>query len=184
MNLRRVIRIGRLEFFYNFALRWRRGVYTIGIYDICKDGKHILFLDYDTFRWDWLIDELKFLQNKYKLSDFYIFESSAGSYHAVCFDKLPNYELHLILRETNVDESFYNAVHFDYGSRVLRLFPKGKKAPPRFVKCLESRYNRREKSLDHIETFELNYGIRVKNRVKGVSLGQVYLIKYYTEHSV
>lgn len=183
MQLKKSFRIGRFELGYSIRCTIRKGAYTVGIYDLCKDGKHVIFLDYDTFRWEWLIDELAYLQDKYLLSDFYIFSSSLDSYHAVCFDKLVNCELQDVLRETNIDESFFNSVRFDYGARVLRLFPKGKISAPKFSNVIISKHNTRQKSLDHIKAFELHYGIKNINKRNAVELGKTYFIQYYTERT-
>ena len=157
---------------------------TIGVYDICKNGKHVLFLDYDKFRFEWLVNEIKYLQKKYKLSDFYIFKSSSYSFHAVCFDMLSNYLHTRVLMETNIDDSFLNAMRFDYGSRVLRIFPKGRTDKPQFLKIIKSRFNKHPKSLDHIKLFENNYNIKVENKRGGISLDEIYLINYPTELNV
>ena len=183
MKLQRKLNIGRFHFSFTLKAYWKRGVITIGCYDLCPDSTHVIFLDYDKFRFEWILDELRYLQRKFKLSTFYIFESSRGSFHAVCFDKLRNYELHKLLQCTNIDESFYSASFWDYGSRVLRLFPKGEKPAPSLRLALRSKYHKRLKSLDHIELFEKNYGIKIDKR-NAERLGKVWMIKYRTEHGI
>jgi len=177
-------KVHRINFSFKLFVWTTPKTRTTGVYDICKNGRHILLLDYDKFRLEWLENEIKYLQQKYKLSDFYIFQSSQYSYHAVCFDMLENYLHNQILRQTNIDESFMNATKFDYGSRVLRIFPKGKTPKPKFLKTIKSRFNKYPKSLDHIELFEKNYDIKITNKTKAKKLGEIYLINYPTEVNV
>jgi len=110
--------------------------------------------------------------------------SSPYSYHAVCFDMINNHYHNKILMETNIDDSFLNAMRFDYGSRVLRVFPKGQTKKPKLLKTIKSKYNHYTKSLDHIKVFEYNYGIKIKNRKNGIKLDEIYLIDYPTELNV
>jgi len=183
-DLSKKLSLGRLNISFKLFFWITPKNRTLGIYDICKNGKHIVFLDYDKFRLEWLENEIKYLQNKYKLSDFYIFQSSPYSYHAVCFDMLSNFLHNKILMETNIDDSFLNAMRFDYGSRVLRVFPKGQTKKPKLLKIIKSINNQYQKSIDHIKAFEYNYDISIKNKKNGVNLDEIYLIDYPTEVNV
>ena len=53
-----------------FSLTHNRTAMAIGTYSICNDGKHVIYLDYDKFRIEWLKDELRYLQKEYNLSSF------------------------------------------------------------------------------------------------------------------
>ena len=66
---------------------------TAGYTSRCKDGKHVIMLDYDGLSLNEVIDEIKFLQKQFRLSNFFIWECDRNdSYHAVCLDKFPLYD--------------------------------------------------------------------------------------------
>ena len=164
---------------------------TIGIYDICMDGSHILFMDYDKFRLDWLEQELKKFQNEYKLSDFIILQSSETSFHAICFDKLIPSKHNQIIQLSNCDEAFRNAIRWDIGARVLRVSPKGRTEKPKYIKTIKSKYNIHKKSKPHIKFFQFNYDIPKINHKNSdleskstLDDGKVYIINYPTKKNV
>lgn len=157
-------RLGNLQIDWNLRVSYIRKGYAIGTYSICKDGKHCIYLDYDSFRIEWLLDELRGIRNKYMLSDFYIFCSSdKKKYHAVCFDKVNAKLYNLIIEESNVDALFkYNHL-FDYeNSRVLRFSGKGEVPMPEFFGVLKSKYHKRIKSFAHINFYKSVFQINDK----------------------
>ena len=184
MKLNQTLRVlnYRIQFYISFYKTSNKR--TIGIYDICSDSKHVLFLDYDKFRLDWLENELRWLQKTFILSDFIILESSEGSYHAVCFDKFDLYQHHKIIQTTNVDEAFRNAPRWDYGSRVLRVLPKGKTRKPKYITTIYSKHNLRLKSNAHLKFFKHHYDIPFLNNENNDGLGKVYLIDYPTKKNI
>lgn len=186
----------KMKLNYTFGIgRWRFQLFvnsyilskvrTQGIYDICEDGRHVVFLDYDRFKLEWLENEIHYLQNKFKLGDFIILESSENSYHAVCFDKLHPREHQKVIDQSNCDEAFKNAPRWDYGSRVLRAFPKGNTQKPKYMKIIQSIYNdNREKSKAHHKFFRLNYDIGDLRHQKLDNSVKVYLIDYPTRKGI
>lgn len=157
---------------------------TQGLYDICEDGRHVIFLDYDKFRLDWLESEIRYLQKKFKIGDFIILESSENSFHAICFDKLHPKQHQKILDQTNCDEAFKNAPRWDFGSRVLRTFPKGNTGKPKYIKTIHSKYNNKEKSKAHAKFFALNYNIFDLRVGKHDGSTKVFLIDYPTKKGI
>jgi len=141
--------------------------FAIGTYSICNDGKHIIYLDYDNFRFEWLIDELNYLRQRYKLSNFYIFRSSkvgGGKYkhHCVCFDKVTARVYNEIVMESNADMLFKNNGFFDFeNARVLRFSSKTKSSigMPYYHGFLESKYNNKQKSRGHINFYRKMFDI-------------------------
>lgn len=154
-------RLLNIQIDFLFRVSYAKKGWAIGTYSICKDGRHIIYLDYDNFRFEWLIEELKFLRDKYKLSDFYIFRSSgnAGKYkhHAVCFDKVTAKIYNNIVQDTNSDMLFKNNGMFDLeNARVLRFSGKVNSniAMPYLYGTLRSKYHKKQKSSAHINFYK------------------------------
>lgn len=59
-----------------------------GIQNVCKNDFYIPFFDYDITDYNAIRGELRYIQNRFFLSDIYIFNSKNG-YNAICLDKLP-----------------------------------------------------------------------------------------------
>lgn len=157
-----MIRIGNLIIQFSFKIDWIKKGFAVGTYSICKDGKHCIFLDYDNFRYEWMVSELKHLQKKYKLSHFYVFKSSEFNHHAVCFDKVNARIYNDIVQDSNCDVLFRNNGFFDLeNARVLRFTAKTKslKNMPYFYKIIKSKIDFYPKSSPHINFFRVIYGI-------------------------
>lgn len=155
---------------------------TLGVYDWVEGGGHVLFLDYDRMRWGWMIQELKRLQDEHNLSDFYLFESSPNSFHAVCVDVLTANEAQKVIMSSNCDESFKQAMFFDYRSRVLRCFPKGKTKKPNYLGVVK-RNSERVKSLGHLLFLEKHYKVKVNYEGVGGS-SRVWFVDYPTRKNI
>lgn len=118
------------------ARKRRNQEFSCGYTNRCKDGKYIIFLDYDNVELEWIENELKRLQIDFRLGDFYIFRSSEESYHAVCFDKI-SYSCYInILRNATVCQDYIN-VPMRWGRKIwtLRLTDKDD-VPIKFIKML------------------------------------------------
>jgi len=114
----------------------------------CHDGRYVLCLDYDRQPCEWIMQELKRLQQDFALGDFWIFESSKESYHAVCLDKLFYREMLEIMRCTTIDEK-YITVPVRFGKRIWSLRYSDKNGSSiRFVGRLRSTTTRQQ-SLAH-----------------------------------
>lgn len=159
-------------------------VRTAGIYDWIEEGKHVLFLDYDIMRYEWMLQELKYLQKKYNLSEFYIFESSKNSYHAICCDELTAIECQEIVLDSNCDESFKNAMFYDYRSRVLRCFPKGETKKPRYLATMKTnRKPERFKSLGHLLYIKKHFGAPINTEYHN-NKSRVWFVDYPTKKNI
>lgn len=186
MKINQTLNIGRWRFQFFISSYKISKVRTQGIYDICSDNsRHVIFLDYDKFRLDWLEAEIRYLQNKFKLGDFVILESSEDSYHCVCFDKMCGQEHQQVIDQSNCDLAFKNAPRWDYGARVLRIWDKGNTKKPKFLKIIKSIYHdNREKSNAHLKFFCLNYDIKDFRHENLDKTTKVYLIDYPTKKGV
>ena len=81
---------------------------VVGYTNRCQDGSYVIFLDYDNIEYEWLINEINYLQEMYRLGDFYIFSSSENCFHVVCLDKVPLEYYLKILRSSSVDPNYIN----------------------------------------------------------------------------
>jgi hypothetical protein len=136
---------------------------TIGIRNNAQ-GQYIIFLDYDNIILASLFDEIKYLQKKYELSNFYILKSSQkeNSYHCICLDKINYQTLRNIINETSCDEQYKTMPISLEHSWVLRILPKNKSLMPKLIKIIKSPYNKRNKSLAHYLFLKYHHGIKNK----------------------
>jgi len=143
----------------------RNTEHTIGLRNTTEDHKRLVFLDYDKMLLnEHLLPELKYLQNKHRLSDIYLFASSQveGNYHAICLDKMTAREWMKIINGTNVDQNYKNVpLHADNKSWVLRFIPKNKSEAPKIIKVLKSKHNKRKKSNAHRLFLNYNYDLKI-----------------------
>lgn len=177
----------KIDLGFTFRLEKKDFSYAIGTYSLCSDGKHCVYLDYDNFREEWLTSEIKFLIEKYKLSDFYIFISSSNldkvKFHAICFDKLTARYYNDIVMESNADMLFRNNSFFDLqNARVLRFSAKTESQinRPKFHKLIKSPYNLKQKSLSHITFYEKMFDIKIRNKSNNDNINDIGIIKYAT----
>jgi len=172
---------------FNFRIQRKDFAYAIGTYSMCSDGKHVVYLDYDNFREEWLFDEMKHLIKEHKLSDIYIFSSSetkkGRSFHCICFDKFKAREYNDLVMGTNADVLFRNNSFFDLqNARVLRFSAKTNSQinRPKLYKVIRSKYSIRPKSLSHILFYERMFGIEIKNKELNDGKNDIGIIKYAT----
>ncbi len=130
----------------------------IGISNRTQEGYYIPFIDYDGLDYDWVYRELRRLQLDFCLSEFYIFQSSKRSYHAVCFDKLTMAEYLNILTHSSCDPNFRN-VPLKYGKKQwnLRLSAKEDKPPKAVGRVSPMNDLIYRKSLSHLTFFSKKY---------------------------
>lgn len=140
--------------------------WTAGIRNYTNQGKVVLFLDYDEILLEeMLIPELKYLQEKYKLSDLYIIKSShkEHSYHVIGLDKLNARTWADILDESSCDQSYKRTpLILDHSSWVLRITEKGDTQSPKYLMTLKSKYQDREKSKAHYLFLKYHYNIEME----------------------
>ena len=156
------------------------------------DCRHVLFWDYDDCQQDRVIEDLRYLQEKYQLAEIYVFKSRpevktmvsipeccipeqfqdkkaqtieviTGSYHAFCLDKCSLYEANSILADSQCDYAFKKGARVDMSrSWTLRTFADEKRGKPEYVCTLESPYHEREQSSSHIAFVNRIYGLGIK----------------------
>ena len=125
--------------FYNAPNAW-----VMGYSSRCEDSRFVLFMDYDSMPLQDLLNELRFLQNKYCLGTFYIFKlDRVDSWHAVCLDKMSMLEAYTIMRDSSTDFAFTNSIkNLQTKSWVLRWGTKGRRHSPKFYMSINAKTKR------------------------------------------
>ena len=126
------------------------------------DGKYIVFLDYDRMPLEWVETELQRLQSDFSLGNFYVFESSKDSYHAVCFDKLTLGEYVTVLKNSSVDPKYID-VPLNWGKKIWTLRLTDKEKPIKFIKTILTPQFRktREQSNAHKQVVALLFDLKI-----------------------
>jgi hypothetical protein len=134
----------------------------LGITNLTKDGKWIVFMDFDGFQKDWLDCVIPQIQKLYFLSDAYLFQSSEHGFHIVTFDKFDIHTLVNILRSASCDPN-YVFVPLKYGLRLWTLRQNEKKGEkPKFIKIYKAPHRDfHSRSLAHMIAFEKIYNLKI-----------------------
>ena len=161
-------------------------IFSQGISSRCMDGKHILFFDYDDQDLTQIIDEIKFLQEEFKLSNAYIFElDRPDSYHAIILDKFSISDAYTILKESNIDYGYRESVKMVRGREwILRSAEKGNRNKPKYLKTIESNYNNKQISTAHKTFLELYYQIPTYKYKNEDNILKMAVINYETGNRV
>lgn len=126
----------------------------------CDDNKHVLFLDYDNVSPEIVFADLQNLSED--CTHFFIFATNEekdelgtyGNYHVVCTDKFYFTDIINLQSATHTDENHKKMVRRTrYRAWVLRLFEKGNRPKPKFIKFIKTQkeYEETEQSLAHIK---------------------------------
>ncbi len=158
---------------------------TIGIRNSSGKGmnQRVIFLDYDaTLFEEMLVPELKYLQDKYGLSDFVVLKSSQkpNCFHAVCFDNVSVSTWKDVVEESSCDENYKKPSLKDFRTSVLRISPKGSSDAPTFFSIVKSPFNNFVKSNAHFNFFVSNYGIPLERKGRFDDSNSVLLVEYTT----
>ena len=133
---------------------------TFGISNICEDRYLTLFMDYDNIKYEDLIRELKYLDQKFDISHFLILTTGNNKYHVISFEKFELPELSDIIHNSICDYSYKDSGIITKRGWKLRFTPKvdydGKvvKDKPEFVSIIDgSNIKKRKISRAHLEFF-------------------------------
>lgn len=171
-------------------------VNTEGIHSRTMDHKHVLFLDYDFKVYDFVKEELEFLQERFKLGPIYLFSSSNdkneggvrfGNYHAICLDKMNLREIRAIQRESSTDRLYQGMTDRSiYGSWAIRTFPKlsaGKevKGKPIYCETIGAKDHLKNPSSSGHQLYLIkHYGVPIINYQKPDGYTEIWGIEYET----
>ena len=139
-------------------------------------------LDFDDLSKQEICEEIKFLQKRHRLSDFYLFKlDRENSYHAVCLDKMTMRNCWDILRESSCDGAFINSIK-NLRTRfwVLRIASKGSRSMPIYEKTLTSHNHSRVKSNGHAGFLKEYWKIKIRRIGKWDKETAIGYIKYNT----
>ena len=89
--------------------------------------KHCVLWDFDNAELSVITKQLIVLQDRYKLPNIYIFESSLGNYHAYCFASRTFREAICILADTPNIDMRYLQLGMVRGYFTLRISPRNGK---------------------------------------------------------
>jgi hypothetical protein len=102
----------------------------------------VVFLDYDNITDERLQDELTYLQELFRLGDFYIFATNEFGRHAICIDRLALRDAMNVLEDSTCDWMFKKGVGInEYRTWILRAIGKGERPKPKYQYTVESPYN-------------------------------------------
>lgn len=149
-----------------------------------EQGKSVLFMDYDNLDLKSVLQELRFLQQKHSLSDFYVFElDRTDSFHAVCLDTMPLSEVHKILTASSCDAAFINSVRLLRSREwVLRFDKKANRAAPSFICKVRAKGCRIKSSAHALFLKQLNAPVSVSG--KWDHCKELTLIDYNTANRI
>ena len=152
-----------------------------------EDGRYVLFHDYDSLDLSALCSELRYLQKKFKLSNYYVFKlDRPDSWHAVCLDTFSLSEAYEIQKQTSCDFAFINSIkRLQTREWILRWYEKGEREKPLYHLCLDSAFHGHVKSLAH-KDFLMLLGVPESKMPKGRYDGHknLSLVDYDTSNRV
>jgi len=104
-----------------------------------EQGRYVLFHDYDSLDLTSVMDDLKYLQKKYNLSEYYIFKTDReDSFHAVCLDTFSLSDAYDIQKDSSCDLAFIHSIkRLKTKEWILRIGEKGNRDPPKFFCSLK-----------------------------------------------
>lgn len=144
-------------------------------------GQYVLFHDYDNLDQEAIEQELKFLQDKYKLSDYYLFKlDRENSFHAVCLDTFSIRKAYEIQRATSCDLAFIHSIkRLQSKEWILRWGKKGERDAPEYVKTISSRHRKHKRSSAHgVFLKKMSVPVKMYNK-KEWDGGQVLAVVQY-----
>jgi hypothetical protein len=122
------------------------------------------FLDYDNVKDDRLVEELIYLQELFKIGDFYVFKTNEFGRHVICIDILRLKEALKVVSCSNCDAVFKRGIRInEFRTWILRVTGKGDRPRPEYLYSVESLYNgERLQSQAHGEFLRRYYGAPVR----------------------
>lgn len=150
-----------------------------------EQGRYVLFHDYDALDLQSIKQELKFLQKKLKLGDYYLFKlDRENSFHAVCLDTFTLSQAYAIQKQTSCDYAFINSIkRLQTREWILRWWVKGTRGAPQFVASLKSPFHKNEQSSAHADFLE-GLGVPVIRRGRWDKCKKLALVDYNTSNRI
>lgn len=165
--------------FYNAPEHWVRGYSSR-----TEAGRYVLFQDYDNLELSAVIGELKYLQERFKISDYFIFKLDRdNSFHAVCLDTFSLAGAYSILKETSCDFAFINSIkRLKTKEWILRLTGKGDRGAPKYLMTIPAN-SRLVRSTAHAD-FLRSLGVKVPRGGQWDGCKRLTIVDYNTANRV
>jgi hypothetical protein len=108
-----------------------------GISNVCEDQKGIITVDYDEVDKSIVLEDYKYIQEKFKLPPGYLFTTKEGNFHVICLYKALQSTIFEILSNTRCDSNFRSMpLRNPYRSYVLRISQKQGSKKPKFLELI------------------------------------------------
>lgn len=131
-----------------FRIMPERTTLMYGFGNRCKDGRYVLFLDYDDTPLEWIKEEIRLLQEAtLLLGNAYLFKTKNG-YHVVFLEKLFLGQIKDFMDMTSCDKS-HREIPMLYGRKVWVLRQSPKKEEKITYLGVERRFCVLERSAPH-----------------------------------
>lgn len=176
------------------ALIKRPGLSVKGLTSRCKDGKHVLLLDYDGVAPERVDEDIKNLSPH--CSHFFVFKTKEttdalgkyGNYHVICTDKFDFGKIVELQGMTHTDAKHKKMINNTrYRAWVLRVTPKGRRGAPEFVKFVKGTKSTfsTEQSSGHLHFINIYHEEALKRKLAYTSFNgdgcfEVTLTDYHT----
>lgn len=149
------------HFSFNFRTYKVLDQYVAGITNRCRDGRYVVFLDFDDVPEEWVTEELNLLLDLFNLRSVHLFKTTNG-YHAISTQKVNLRTLIKILRDSSTD-SAYKWVPLRRARKVwtLRTTEKGGNKPKFLTTIPGSALVKGEESKPHNEILRKLYNITI-----------------------
>ena len=168
---------------YNTPDKWVHGYSSR-----TEKGRYVLFHDYDSLDLEGVLQDLRFLQEKFKLSDYYVFKTDReDSFHAVCLDTFNLNEAYEIQTHSSCDMAFIKSIsRLKTKEWILRIGEKGNRSPPEFLKVLRSKHDNKIKSSAHAKFLKKFFGMQkiIKDSGQWDKCKTLALVDYNTANRV
>lgn len=124
-----------------------------GINSNARDNKHIVMIDYDDADLSVIKQDIRYLQGKYPLSLFFIYQTGPMSWHVRSPHKVTYQELYTILSDTHCDPYILTELKGFKRHTTNRISPRGSRPAPYVVDVIVGKGGN-EISRGHYEIFK------------------------------
>lgn len=167
-------KVSRTKGFYTVSL-YKKPTWVMGITSRCKDGRHVLLLDYDDTLFSVVMDDLRNLCREVS-TPFYVFTTKErkvgkldliGNYHIICPEKFQVSRIVELQNMTHCDYTYRTMpLRNPYRSWVLRITEKGRRPAPMSLGIFEG--DLRPPYLGNISTAHLGTMLKLYPNLKSI----------------
>ena len=169
---------------------------TVGVCNLTKDQRFVMFMDFDRITYEKLQAQLDFIHEEYDVSHFLVLTTGKDRYHVISFEKFLKGDLVDALKNTFCDYTYKNFVPLKVDKGwILRIGDKKdldgnvvKEKPEYFGVHSYSEVPKRKLSRAHIEFFAKLYpefrkfAIEKLDEIYWDEYTQIQILRYGTSH--